>query len=301
MKTLRRQLTSLLSLPVPLLVVLVALLPFPVIYLIASGMSFILFHLVKYRKKIVILNLTNAFPEKQHSWIMQTAGKFYKHMGDITLEALKVFMASGATMKRRIHFSQQGEAVIGEFYKKKKSVIVVMGHYGNWEWIGPGFNLSFPDYLHTAYKPLKNYVINWLILKIRSRFGLVLVPSDKIARHLIDLDKNNQYKAFAMAADQAPSPGTAQWLTFLNQDTPFFTGPEKLARKFNMPVIFCSLRKQKRGHYLIHVEVITTTPLELSPGHITSEYARLLEAEIINAPQYWLWSHRRWKHRKSKK
>lgn len=298
MKSFKRKLLTVLSLPVPLLVFLLALLPYGLLYRLSWLGYLLLYRVMGYRAGVIRQNLHNSFPGKSPEEIAQITRRFYLHMADISLEAFKVMLAPAGSLRRRIRFSPESYELIRGFYREKRSFIVVMGHFGNWEWIGPGFNLSFAGYLHTAYKPLKNPVIDRLIRHIRSRFGHRLVASENVARHLVQLQQQPDGKAFAMVADQAASPATAHWLTFLNQDTPFYKGPEKLATKFNMPVVFCSIRQEKRGYYLMHAKLITITPREHPPGHITSEYARLLEEEIRRTPHLWLWSHRRWKHKR---
>lgn len=296
MKKLKRILISILSVPLLVVVVVLALLPFRLLYVLSSACAFLLYHVAAYRKKVVLNNLQKAFPEKTTEELQHIARGFYRHLADVMVEALKVMFASRATMRRRMQFTPEALKIINRHYVQQKSIIVVMGHYGNWEWIGPGFNLAHPRHLHSAYKPLRNKVFNQLILRVRSRFAHCLVPSDQVTRHLIKLDQNNQTMAFAMIADQSASPRTAYWLPFFKHTTTFFTGPEKLARKLNHPVVFCSIRKVKRGHYQMHAEIITETPQQLPPQAITAQFARLLEAEVRREPQYYLWSHRRWKH-----
>jgi Kdo2-lipid IVA lauroyltransferase/acyltransferase len=296
MKKLKRTLISIISVPLLLVVVLLAMLPFRVLYVFSSGCAFLLYHVAGYRKKVVMSNLQKAFPEKKPEELQHIAWGFYRHLSDVMVEALKVMFASKAAMRRRICFTPAALKVIHRHYVQQKSIIVVMGHYGNWEWIGPGFNLAHPRHLHSAYKPLRNKIFDRLILRVRSRFAHQLVPSDQVTRHLIRLDQINQTMAFAMIADQSASPKTAYWLPFFNHTTTFFTGPEKLARKLNHPVVFCAIRKVKRGHYQMHAEIITETPRQMPPEAITAKYAQLLEAEIRRQPQHYLWSHRRWKH-----
>jgi Kdo2-lipid IVA lauroyltransferase/acyltransferase len=297
-KSFNRKTIAFLSLPLPMIVRLIIRLPFSVLHTTSRGLSFILSRVIGYRRKVVMQNLRNSFPEKPEKELQEIADRFYSHMGDVFMESLKAGATPAAEIKKRIVFDPGSLSLVEKYYSAKKNLIVLLGHYGIWEWVAAGFNLQFPGYMQSAYKPLKNPVIDRMIMDIRFRFCDALVPSEQVARHLMELKQNNQYKAFAMIADQAPSKRGAWWFDFLNQDTPFFTGAEKLAHKLNFPVIFVSIRKQKRGYYQIYAREITSDPSSLPEQEITRRYAALLEKEIKHAPEYWLWTHRRWKHKR---
>lgn len=298
MKTLKRHLIHLLSLPLALLLILLALLPFSLLYLISGGLYFLMWHVAGYRKKVVLANLEKAFPEKSPEERKKIARGYYRHLSQLIMEAIGIMGAPAASMRRRAKLDEASRQLMDRYFREGRSAIMILGHYGNWEWMGAGFDLANPGQLIAGYRPLRNKVFNWLIFRTRmrfSRFSERLIPSKQLARKMVAMNAAKEPAVFALLADQWPPPDTAYWVPFMGRETPFFTGPEKLAKKLGHPVLFCSFRKQKRGHYLINVQVITEDPKSLPPQEITRRYAALLEQEIRRAPEYWLWSHRRWK------
>lgn len=300
MKKFNRFLNNILGAPLALLVVLLALLPFGVLFLLSHFLFFLLWHLTGYRKKVVLGNLQKAFPEKEEKERKQIARSFYRHLSELILESVGLMTASASAMRRRIRLDEESKALMDRYHSEGRSAVMTLGHYGNWEWMGAGINLNHPGQLIAGYRPLRNRIFNWLIYKTRMRFYEQLIPSKQLARKMVGMAAAKEAAVFALLADQWPRPDTAFWVNFLGLDTPFFTGPEKLARKLGHAVLFCSIRKQKRGHYLINIQVLTEDPKTLPPKEITQRYATLLEQEIRRTPQYWLWSHRRWKKERLK-
>jgi len=295
MKTFKRHLTQLLSLPLALLLILLALLPFSVLYFLSGLLYLLLWSVAGYRKKVVLANLEKAFPEKGPEERLEIARGFYRHLSHLIMEAVGLMAAPASTMRRRISLDEESRQLMDRYHREGRSAIMTLGHYGNWEWMGAGFNLANPGQLLAGYRPLRNKVFDRLIYRTRMRFFEQLIPSKQLARKMVAMNAAKEPAVFALLADQWPRPDTAYWLNFMGRETPFFTGPEKLAKKLGHPVLFCSIRKQKRGHYLINVQVITEDPKSMPPQEITRRYAALLGQEIRRAPQYWLWSHRRWK------
>jgi len=299
MKAFRIFLTNLISLPLALLLVLLGVLPFWVLYLFSHLLYFLLWHVAGYRKKVVLSNLEKAFPERGPEERKRIARAFYRHLSDVIIEIMGLLTAPKTTMRRRVSLDSESLELMRRYYRERRSAILTLGHYGNWEWMGAGFNLAHPGQLVAGYRRLRNKLFDMLVYKARMRFYELLIPTKQLARKIVSMNAEGQPAVFAFLADQWPPPDTAYWITFMGRETPFFTGPEKLARKLGHPVLFCSIRKQKRGHYLINVQVITEDPKSLPEQEITRRYAALLEKEIRREPRYWLWSHRRWKRERA--
>lgn len=269
-------------------------LPTRVIYLFSDITFFILFYLTGYRKKVVYSNLRNSFPDKTEAEIRLIAKKYYRHMVDVIFETLKLGTLSKTELLKRAIFTNP--EVIRQFETDKQSFICVLGHMGNWEWTGPSFSQNYSTPLYALYHPLSNPFFDWFMHKLRTRFGSRLIAMNSLLRKMPELKK--EYCAIAFIADQTPLPESAYWVNFLHQDTPVFFGTEKIARKFNLPVVYVSTAKPSRGKYSCTFKVITKQPRETEEGWITREHTRLLEEDIKASPYTWLWSHRRWKHKR---
>ncbi len=250
-----------------------------------------------YRKQVVRNNLLNSFPGLTEQKYIEVERKFYHHLCDVVVETIKLINISESNIKKRCAFSQQATELFNTLYDSNRDVIIVMGHFGNWEMAGVSMNCFFKYRVQTVYKPLKNKYFDQMVFNLRSRFGAVLVPMNLILKELFN--KKEGLAVTAFIADQTPSPDNALWISFLNQDTPVYTGVEKIATKLNYPVVFASVRKLKRGFYEIDVNSICENPSTKKPGEITSLFMNALEAEIIKTPEFWLWSHKRWKHKKT--
>jgi KDO2-lipid IV(A) lauroyltransferase len=172
-----------------------------------------------------------------------------------------------------------------------------MGHYGNWEWAGPSFTLTTNFPLVVIYKPLSHRHFEKMMVGMRTRFGTRITPIDRTLRDMVANQKETTATAFI--ADQNASRKNAYWTTFLHQDTAVFTGPEKLARRFNYPVVYMNVQRKKRGYYEITPELLFDTPSKTTENEISEAFTKRLEKEIIQDPIPWLWSHRRWKHKRS--
>jgi KDO2-lipid IV(A) lauroyltransferase len=276
---------------------LLAFLPFKVMYAVSDFLFFLLFHLVGYRRNVVEQNLRNSFPEKSEQEIMALSKKYYSYLCDLILESLKKININKTEALERCRFIHVD--LLERFYNENKSVVLLMGHYGNWEWAGSSFSLSNKQPLYVVYKPLSNPYFEKLMCKTRTMFGTRLIKMNNTLKDIIAL--KNECAAFAFIADQTPAPEHAYWTQFLNQDTPLFLGAEKIARKMNYPVLFVNIVRVKRGYYEIHTEVLSENPKETAENEITEAYVRRLEQEIVKMPETWLWSHRRWKYMKPQK
>ncbi len=271
-------------------------LPLRALYVISDVCRFFLYRVVRYRVDTVRKNLRNAFPDKGEVELKMIERGFYKHFCDLFLEVNYVLFGSIRRAQKMVVF--KNVELLNAYYQKGQSIVAVGGHYCNWEIL----NLIALYDKHTiiaAYKPLKNKHFEKFINRSREKFGVLPVPSHEIFRMSIKLAQEGKPFFLGLIADQTPARGDIRyWTTFLNQDTPVFLGPEKIAQKTNQPVLFCNMRKVARGRYEVEFETLTENPKETKPYEITELHVRALDRLIQEAPQYWLWSHRRWKHRK---
>ncbi len=282
-----------LSLP---FIYLLSLLPFPLLYLLSDGVYLLLYYVLGYRKKVVSANLKNAFPEKTPAETLVIQKKFYRYFCDLFLETFKTLTISRKMMLRHCRLDAGAEQLFTRLAMENKSMIIVMGHHGNWEWAGNSFSICCKHQLYVIYHPLANKYFNNLICKMRERFGTKLIPMQDTFRDMIK--NRDELNATAFIADQSPNPAKAHWMNFLNQDTPVFMGTEKIAQKIKYPIVFVSVKKLTRGYYTLVAELIQSPPYTGNEGDITEIHTRKLEADIIAQPETWLWTHKRWKHKR---
>lgn len=267
-----------------------------ILYRISDFLFFILYYIVGYRKKVVQLNLKNAFPEKSEQERKEIEVKHIKFLCDVLVEALKTITMKKSYVKRHLTFINMEE--VHKYYDQGKSLLVVMGHYGNWELAGPCFAINSKYPLNVVYKVLSNPYAEELFVKARTKFGSQIIPMEKTLR---SMTKNRtRLDVTALIADQTPADTkTGQWIKFLNQETLVFDGPEKLSKMFDKPVVFMTVDRVKRGKYEISPTFLFDKPKESEDGEITKAFFKKLEEDIIAKPEIWLWSHKRWKHKKS--
>lgn len=282
-----------LSLP---FIYLVSLLPFPVLYLLSDAVYLLLYYVVGYRRKIVEQNLRNAFPEKSGAEIRKISREFYRYLCDLFLETFKTLTIGKKEMVKHCSFHPDTIALFDRLAAEGKSAILVMGHKGNWEWAGNTFSILCSQQLYVIYHPLANPHFNDLVYKMRTRFGTKLIAMHDTFRDM--LAHRKEINATAFIADQTPHPQSAHWMTFLQQDTPVFKGTEKIAQKMNQPVVYVSVQRVKRGYYTVMAELLFMHPAGTEDGEITEAHTKKLEEDIILQPSTWLWSHRRWKHKR---
>lgn len=275
---------------------LVASLPFRALYRLSDFLYYVL-NLTGYRKKVVIQNLKNSFPEKSTGEINSICEAYYRYLCDLILETLKTLKMTAREAQE--HCSFQRVAWLEKLYEEKKSFIIVMGHYGNWEWAGPSFTLNTPFQLVVIYRPLSNPYFEKMMATMRTKHGTRITPVNNTLRDMVA--NRGNVTATAFIADQTASKKDAHWTTFLNQDTAVFTGPEKLAKKFDYPVVFMNVKRVRRGYYAVTPELLFANPQHTAEHEITEAFTKRLEREIISDPTIWLWSHRRWKHKRPAK
>jgi KDO2-lipid IV(A) lauroyltransferase len=275
---------------------IVTLLPLEILYLISDLAYLITYYIWRYRRKVVRMNLKNSFPEKSEIEIIQIEKKFYHHLCDILIESFKLTHMSNRQLMKR--FPIENAEVLDRLYDQGRDVIAVLGHYSNWEWL---ICLPFYTKLQTVsiYKPLKNKYFDKFQNKLRSRNGMILTPMSNVIREVVDKRKNNIRSLYSIITDQTPPKGDIKfWIRFLNQDTPVYLGAEKIASRYDMAIVFFNIQKIRRGHYKLIVEQLFDHTAGLSEHFITKTHVNRLEEIIREKPENWIWSHRRWKHKR---
>lgn len=275
---------------------LVSILPFRLLYAVSDMLFFLLYHVFRYRKKTVEDNLKLVFPEKSESERKQITKEFFHHLCDMILEAIKSMNISVEDMKARFKFTNI--EVIQDYEKRQKSIALMCAHYGSWEWI---FILqAYTSHLTFAiYKKLNNVYFDKLVRKIRARYDSYLITTKESINVLVENKKKGLITINGFAADQSPKKEKAyHWNTFMGIEVPVHTGAEMLAKKLDMPVVFFSVKRIKRGFYETTFQTLAEHPNEFKDYEITDQFLKLVENQIYEAPQYYLWTHKRWKHRK---
>lgn len=268
-----------------------ARLPLSILYGISSALASPVGILRRYRRKVVYTNLRNSFPEKSEREISRIAKGFYRQFADTLVESFKLAAFPKRLLPSRVHFTNP--ELLEKYYREGRKVVAVSGHYCNWEWLGISLPLHTSYPVLAVYKPLSNRVFDSLVQKTRSIHGTRLVPMKQAMRTILSWE--GPVLSY-LIADQAPNPDNAHWTTFLNQDTPVFTGPEKIAKASNAVVVFLNMQQSRRGFYEVTVQELCTNPEIEVPGAITEKHVRALENQIKANPAPWLWSHKRWKH-----
>lgn len=271
---------------------LVAHLPRPIFYGLSDFNAFILCYVVRYRREVVRVNLENSFPAKSPSELKRITWAFYRHLSDLSLEEAFIIHASAKRISAHCEFTNP--EVVPPYYAQGRSILIAAAHYCNWEYLTSAGPLVDHQML-VVYKPIKNKRIERLMNAGRERMGGITVPMQSTLRTLARYADKGIPTIVGLVADQTPSNVNQYWGEFLHQDTLVFSGVETMAKKFDSPVFFCDIRRRKRGYYSVTLELISDTPREMPQDWITERYLRMLEERIVEKPEYWLWSHRRWK------
>ena len=272
---------------------LLSRLPFWCLHRISDVLYIILYYLIGYRKKVILNNLKTAFPNNSLKENKRIAKKFVRHFADFLIESLKTLSISEKELQERyIYLNPQ---IATEQIVAGKSLMMVAGHYGNWEWM---FYLKKLTKVLSwaAYTPLSNPIFDRLMVANRERYGFKVVPSRKASSSLAKFNKEGTQFVNCLMADQSPRADYKYRAIFFGQDVPFFMGPEAYAKKYDLPVFYGTVKKVARSKYTVELTAITLKPQETEAGWITSEYIRLMEKDIREEPEYYLWSHRRFKH-----
>lgn len=266
--------------------------PFRLLYFFSFGLSLMMQYLLRYRGKVISKNLALAFPNKSKDERQRIKNQFYRSFCDTLFETLKIYSFKTSKFTKRINIELTPEII--ELHKQNKSIIILMSHYANWEWIITYSTFFIKHKICVLYKPLRNKLIDEKIYNGRKKFGINLFPMEK-AGFMI---KNNINcpSAFIFIADQnPPNVDKAVWLNFFGVKTAAIKGPEILAKKFNLPVFYLNIKKSNTGKYNASFDLIESDPQKTDDGDITKAYYKKLESVLIEEPALWLWSHRRWK------
>ena len=275
----------------------ISLLPMPVLYLLSDLIYYFVYHIIKYRRKVVANNLKNSFPHKSLNDLKAIEKEYFSYLSDLIVEIIKMFSASPEFLKSKYTFTNQ--ELVDNYEKDNKSYLIGVGHYGNWEWN----TIVTPTVLKAQtliiYKPLQNEYFNDFFKKAREKSGTKMIRMKTALREIVK--HRNQLTTTVFASDQTPTQEDIHfWLPFLNQETAVFSGLEKVAKATNYPVIFCDMQRVKRGHYACDFKLVCDNPAETEDLEITKKHVSLLENRINLEPAYWLWSHKRWKYKQNK-
>ena len=275
---------------------LLSLLPFWALYILSDIIYLLIYKVVGYRTKIVRKNLSTSFPEKSCEELLTIERQFYHWLCDYFLEALKLLSISRKELDKR--FVLTNPEVITDCFKEGQNVAAILGHYCNWEWlscVGKDFE-NEKWKVGLIYHPLYNKVFDKLLIDIRSCVGGVPIPKKDILRQLLTFKREGKMSIFGYISDQSPKwENIHLWLPFLNHDTPVFTGGERIMRKMNDAIFYVEMGRPKRGYYTCTYHLITKEPNSLPEHEITRIFFQMLEKTIQKNPQYYLWSHNRWK------
>ena len=275
---------------------LIALLPLRILYFFSDFLLFpLVYHVARYRRKVVRRNLTASFPGKESLEIKKIEVQFYHHFCDYAVESVKLLHFSAKEMGKHLWFN--GLDIVQRLYDEGRSCFMLLGHYGSWEWVS---SLGiYPDKGITVglvYRPLKNKAFDKLFFTLRSRFRVEGISNKNLLRWVAVSKRNGRQFLIGTLADQTPTRRNIHYYTtFLNQDTPVFTGTERIAKKTNTAVLYLDVEKIKRGRYECRFKMLSEFPNETAEFEITEQYMRELERTILRDPGLYLWSHKRWK------
>ena len=275
-----------------------ARLPFPVLYVLAEGIYFLLAYVVRYRWRVVQENLRNSFPEKSEAELQQIGKAFYRHLSQVIVEILKLPALSVAELKRRIVL--HNPEVADRHFAAGRTVLGLASHAGNWEWVLAAAPLWLTAPVDGVYKPLSNPFFEDFMRYVRSRTGAGLVPMSSVLREMVA--HRGEAHLLSLVSDQAAGPeDRPHWMQFLNQDSGFYTSADRLAARFHCAVLYVTIRRRRRGYYdFTFTELYDgESPLPADGFPIIEAFTRHLEKDIQAAPEQYLWTHRRWKHKRS--
>lgn len=288
--------------PVGWLLWLYALMPWWLLYAHATGMYYLAYYVLRYRRKVVRQNLLECFPDKPESELKKIEKEYYRHFADYFFETIKIPRIKDDDIKCRMKFTHVN--LIDEGIARGQSVMLYVSHYGNWEWITSlilwlsNETLERGSVMGQAYHPLENPWFDRYFLKLRQHWGTQSIPGKQVFRTMLRSQQQGKYMVLGFISDQHPLPGDeGHVIKFLNHPTAMITGTELIASKLDMRVLCIDVRKTGRGHYEADLVLLSEHAAQETKGDITNRYARLLEDRINAEPSYWLWTHKRWKRK----
>ncbi len=271
-----------------------SLLPLQILYVLADLFYGLIFHVFGYRRKVVRMNLLNSFPEKPMAEIEAIEKRYYKFLSSLVFEIIKMKSITKKSLHRRVKFKNVD--LVEAYLQNNESVLFCSSHYGNYEWVCMAIGLNFSGAHHPIYKPLSSEIFDRWFFNMRSRFGNKMIAMRQTLRSI--QSSKGTPTMFTFGSDQAPSKDESNyWTSLLNQETSVQLGIEKIAKKTNRPVFYLKINYLKRGYYEVDCVPICLHPAETSEFEITELHTQFLQEMIREEPSYWLWSHRRWKHK----
>lgn len=263
-------------------------------YLLADIVYWVVYRLVRYRVGVTRRNLEAAFPEKSEKERHKIECRYYRHLADIAVEFVHNLFASPVSIKKRYRIVNR--QLVDRYYERGQTVILMSAHYNNWEYMVSSLNMQLLHHGIGVGKPLNDKLTGPFIARQRIRYGTEVVYQTDVRQVVAYYHCHRVPCALMMLSDQSPSnPEKSYWTRFLNQETAFLYGAEYFARKYNYPVVYYTVEKVRRGRYEVRFNLLCEKPQEAPQYSITEQYVRTLEQQIIRQPEYWLWSHRRWK------
>lgn len=275
----------------------IAIWPLRVLYVLSDLIYPLVYYVVGYRREVVRKNLTNSFPEKTEQEIKEIEKNFYRHFCDYVMETVKLMHISDEEMRRRMRFTNP--EYIEQLRSDGRPIFLYLGHQANWEYIISITMWTSPEFTAgQIYHPLTNKVMDKLIYRLRSRFNTVGIPQKQALRTIITMVRDGKHPLLGFIADQRPPRRPEpEWMTFLNQDTPIITGGEAMGRKLNAHFIYGCMKCVRRGYYELTFQPIA--PAEGEEFGYSKQYMRMLEQDIKAQPHLYLWTHKRWKWKRS--
>jgi KDO2-lipid IV(A) lauroyltransferase len=273
-----------------------SLLPLRVLYFISDFLFVLNHYVIRYRKKLILKNIRNSFPEKDAKEHKRIARAFNRFFCDFIVESIRCFsMSEKEALKRCRAINPE---VLDELHKKRKSIVLAFGHYNNWEMVAMALGSSLKHKTSAIYKPLSNKFFDKKFRETRGKSSLQLIPKRE-TKSFLEAKKDKAYLV-GFGSDQCPNRKKKNlfWTKFLNQDTAVMFGTEKYAVDYDYAVVFLYIERVKRGYYDVELKIIEENPREAAYGSITKKHTQILEEQIRNKPEYWLWSHKRWKLKK---
>lgn len=276
---------------------IVWILPKPLQQLLALIIYVLVGHVLCYRKKVIIKNLTNSFPDKRKKEINRIARRYYRHLAYMIIEAVNLRFSPRNRIARCMGVQNPEE--LQKLIDKDRNVLIILGHYGNWEY-GCAKIAAYDIRTAAVYKRLSSPIFERFYMEMRSKTGVEPIEMRDTLRKMVEMRDSGRRYALLSVADQTPIRSQIHyWLQFMNQDTGVFVGPERLAKKFDMAVLYCEIKRLGFSKFDTRLTLITETPNATEEHFITNRFYQLLEASICEAPENWVWSHRRWKHQRT--
>jgi KDO2-lipid IV(A) lauroyltransferase len=274
---------------------LLSRLPLGVLYLLSDVLYVVIYHVWRFRRTLSLANLQRSFPDKSASEIERISRQAYRNACNLIAEVLKGAALREPELRRRVRIVNP--EVLEQYTRAGQAVVLLASHHCNWEWLLLASCVELKTGVDAVYKPLRVSAIDRFMLETRSRFGGNPIPVKDFLTEVFK--RRGKPRIFALVADQTPPrEDEKHWTRFLNQDTAFFVGADKIARITRAPVFFVGMRRIRRGHYEARLELLSQPPYTPQNSDIIERYARAAEAHIARHPADWLWMYRKWKYKK---